>query len=136
MGESGSNYGANLYAYLEKEWDSQGLTRGAWCRIHRLADSTVLRWSQGYEPSMENLRVVADIVRVTLPQLLVVCGYIDARTSKINSPAPRERPSVAEAIELDSSIDENERQALRLMHEAFTSAKDGRKRTTRIRVPS
>lgn len=136
MGETraaDTDFGLNLYRFLQNEWDTDGITRGAWCRRKGLADSTVLRWSQGYAPSMENLVVVADVVNVTLPQLLVECGYIDKKTS-VAAPIRRERPTVADAIELDPSLDDNERAAFRAMYQALRSAKDGKKRTTRITV--
>jgi transcriptional regulator with XRE-family HTH domain len=132
MGTTAIDYGMNLTRYLEAEWDGLGTTRGAWCRKVGLADSTVLRWAQGIEPDMKNLRLIAPALGLTLTQVLVICGYETEQNAKVKAPEPRTRPTVAEAIELDPTINDDERAALRAMHDALVKARDGRKRTTRI----
>lgn len=128
------DYGLNLTRYLEKVWDGLGTTRGAWSRQAGLADSTVLRWSQGVEPNMDNLRMVAEALNLKLTQVLLICGYItpgELKTATV--PPPPVRPTVSEAIELDRTITTQEKLALRAMHDLFTQAADGHKRSVRIR---
>ena len=133
MGEtSTTDYGLNLYRYLESVWDSLGETRGGWCRMTGMADSTVLRWMQGYAPSLENMMTVANALGVSLPQVLYISGYLNEKDIKVHAAPKPSRPTVSDAIELDNTITEQERVALRMLHEAFGAAADGKKRTVRV----
>jgi hypothetical protein len=106
--DDGAGHGAKLSRYLEKVWEHQSTTRGAWCREHRIPDSTVLRWGIGVEPDMRNYRAVAEALGFTLVQVLEIAGEIPPQEKgKAREPAPPEPTHVcrvADALAQDNTL--------------------------------
>lgn len=116
------SHGERLTEYLENEWNALGTTRGAWCRTAGLSASTVMRWSQGAEPDLRNLRIVAAGLDRNLVDILFAAGYIDERDARMRRVAPpRPRLDIEVAIKTDRSISVAERDALLAVHAAFST---------------
>jgi hypothetical protein len=132
MGEADTSHGARLTKYLEQEWAARNTTRGAWCRSVGLAGSTVLRWSQGVEPDLRNLQVVAEGLNRRLVDVLFAAGYIDESDVRVRTVAPpRMRTDVKAAIKADPTLSDPEREALLAVHNAFQTLASTRRRTRR-----
>lgn len=134
------SHGIKLTRFLEKEWDARYTNRGAWCREVGLADSTVLRWSQGTDPDLNNLMLVADGLNRPLIEILYHAGYIPKRQIELTTVRPAAaRVSVVDAIRTDEELSKAERDALLAVHAAFQSqdgASNGRRRSVRVSTRS
>lgn len=132
--EQAEAHGVRLTHFLEKEWDALYTTRGAWCRKVGLADSTVYRWSQGVEPDMRNMVLIAQGLNRKLVDILYAAGYLGEDEYKVRTVTPvRERPSLVDAIRTDPSLSTGQREALLAVHAAFETP-NGTKPAKRVRV--
>lgn len=126
--------GPALAAFLQDEWDKLGTTRGAWCREAKIPDTTVIRWLQGAEPDMRNLRMVVDALPGrTLLDLLIVMGTLTEREAKGRTVAPRPTPDIDAAIKLDPNLEPLERKALLAFRKAWRDVASGASRGRRVR---
>lgn len=121
-----------MYAFLQQEWDAMGIRPTAWCRKVGMADATVLRWRDGVEPDLRTLRRVAEALGRPLLDLLVAAGYVTSAEAGGYS-VPIRSYSLLEAIELDRSISDGEREALRQVHDAFALVEAGRRRKVKVK---
>lgn len=100
-----TNHGIKLTRFLEKEWDALGVTRGGWCRVNGLADSTVLRWSTGTPPTIDNMVLVAEALNRKLVDILYYAGYLDEDSYRVRTVAPpRERVDTIDVIRTDTTL--------------------------------
>ena len=114
------SHGTRLTRFLQGEWNALGTTRGAWCRSVGIASSTVLRWSQGVEPDLKNLLIVAAGLDRKLVDVLYAAGYIGDEDVQVRTVAPpRERITIEAAIKTDVTLSDPERDALLAVHAAF-----------------
>lgn len=88
--------------------------RGASATLARRADiaeSQINRWlKQGHQPSIENLRKIAPILRVDVLELLVRAGHISADEAIAAGPAETLRAE--EAIVADSGLADRDKRIL------------------------
>jgi transcriptional regulator with XRE-family HTH domain len=76
-----------------------------------IAESQINRWlKQGHQPSIENLRKIAPVLRVDMLDLLVSAGHISA--NEATSPHPPGRTSAEDAIYADRALAERDKRIL------------------------
>ncbi len=126
--------GPALAAFIQAEADRLGTTRGAWCRMATIPDSTVIRWTQGAEPDMRNLRLVVEALPGRdILDLLVIMGYITAEDIKRGSVTPRPVIDVDLAIAKDPTLGAKERKMLKAVREAWAEVATGAVKGRRVR---
>lgn len=67
---------ATLAAYLQEHLDKRQWTRADLARASGLAESGLARWMAGKAPSLENCRVLADVLGRPLLEVLVAAGIL------------------------------------------------------------
>ena len=98
-----------------------------------MSDATVLRWRDGdAEPDMRTLRRVAEALGRPLIDVLIAAGYVDPEQAG-GYAVPIRSYSLLEAIELDRTISDGEREALRQVHDAFALVQSGQRRRVRVK---
>lgn len=132
MNATKSDQAIALYRFLETEWDAMDIRPTAWCRSVGLADATVLRWRDGVEPDLRSLRRVAEALGRPLLDLLVASGYVTEEEAGGYVVPPRSY-DLLEAIQLDQSISDGEREALRQVHDAFAMVGAGKAKKVTVR---
>lgn len=131
--ETDTDHGARLTRYLETVWDDLGTTRGAWCRQHRIADSTVMRWSIGVEPDMRNYRAVAAALELPLLDILVIAGEVTLeKGDRPAPPKPRHTCRLDTALAEDNSVRPEWRQAVRALLDLEAGPVQTRRRRPKI----
>ena len=127
-----SRQAKQLYGWLEDEWAARGITMTAWCREAGISNTTVLRWREGTEPDLRTLRIVADKLERSLVDVLLAAGYI-YQDEVDGYEIPTRYYDIVETIRLDPDLSDEEREALRQIHDAFALVESGRKRKVKVR---
>jgi hypothetical protein len=133
MGNLTIDHGQRLTSFLQKEWDAAGTTRGAWCREAGLADSTVMRWGQGVEPDMRNLRMVAQGLGRRLVDVLLAAGYLSPDDVGGHVPELSSRIDFETALLIATGISDEERAAHLKLREAYQLVESGRASRVTVR---
>lgn len=123
------SHGVLLTRFLEKEWDALYTTRGAWCRKVGVADSTVYRWSQGVEPDIRNMRLVADGLGRKLIDILYAAGYVDDTEVRVRAVTPpRSRASMTDVVNTDSALTKDGKEMMLKLYSILTDTPVARRR--------
>lgn len=121
-----TNHGKELAAFLQREWDDLGVTRGEWCRMAGIADSTVMRWKAGTAPDISNLRAIADALGRSLPEILIAGRYMTEEESRGLVVRRSPPPSMRDTIARDPDLTDVEREVLRQMLDGVLMLREGK----------
>jgi hypothetical protein len=99
-------WGPNLYRHLEAHWHAVGTTQNAWSEANGFHPSTVYRWGQGKQPGLDHMQAVAAALGVTLLDVLLIAGVIDAEDVGRAAPTAPEPTSPEVAIRGDESLND------------------------------
>jgi predicted transcriptional regulator len=131
------DHGLELWQFLESEWERLGTRPTAWSRQANIPDATMLRWRDGVEPELRNLRRVANALNRPLVEILLAAKYVTPK--EVNGQQIMERVySVPEAIALDPALGPGDRDVLLRVYTALVAAdgttrRPGKKSTGRAR---
>lgn len=91
-----------------------------------LTGQRITAWRKGDNPTLGQLRRVADGLGLTLSDVLIIAGYATAQDfDGSRAPEPPKAPSLVEALETDPALSEPERTALRIVVNAILETRDG-----------
>ena len=129
-----SEWGPNLYRYLERHWRAQGTNANAWTYAHPgVQGPTVSRWQRGTIPSLPAMRAVADALEVPMADVLVAAGVMDKRELG-REPATPPEPDIDAAIAGDPTLSDLARRTLRDILAGIRSVERGDTERSRGRV--
>lgn len=123
-----------LYAFIETEWIKQGLKGPTpWARLNGFSVVTMLNWrDKGGDVDMRMIRQVAEALHRPVIDVLIAAKYVTVDEAG-GYEVPEREYDLLDAIRLDTSLSDAEREALRQVHDAFALVSSGRKRKVTVR---
>jgi len=85
-------------SYLRRAMELAGVTQADLSRAIGVKDSVISRWLKGSIPTIENLRLLAPVLRVPVRDLVVAAGHMLPEEVGLTEPPepPEPRPPTAE----------------------------------------
>ena len=125
MSTNVDEWGPNLYAYLEAYWRANGTNANAWSGAHvGIEAPTLSRWRGGSVPSLTTMRTVADALGLSMLDILLIAGIVDASEATGQPPTPPVL-SVDAAIKSDPDLTPFQRKTLADILDALRRVESG-----------
>lgn len=101
-------------AYLDRAIKAVDMSAADLARAMGVSDSVISKWLRGTVPTIENLRLLAPVLRVPPMELFVVAGHVTLEEAGLSkAPAPPGPPATTEdAIRADPRLTERGKQIL------------------------